>query len=331
MEVVHTTGDRALDEEINRILARLARLEGGNTSEQNSSLAPGIPTSTPGPPGPPGPMGMPGTDGAIGPVGPFAFGMDGEDGEPGPPGRQGVDGSAGPTGAVGPAGLPVFLVGDPGEDGEPGPPGMRGADGIAGSPGAQGPMGLPIFLLGEDGEEGAIGPPGPAGATGATGATGPAGADGGGGASGSAFSLADLFETNEPWPLFSPVTQATGNISGGFDGGGTACLVGSKARIRCPFAGTITGWTVGADVSDTISIEVRKCTQAQFDGGATHPATGDKISASAPPSTSASTKGASTTLTGWTTAVSAGDWIEFYLSACAAATLIVVQLELTKS
>jgi len=126
--------------------------------------------------------------------------------------------------------------------------------------------------------------------------------------------------------------QAIGNITGGFQtNDGSPCAVGSRFRIRCPYAGTITGWAVGADVADTISIEVRKCTQAQYDGGATHPATGDKISASAPPNTSSSTKGASTTLTGWTTSVSAGDWIEMYLSACAAATLIICQLDITKS
>jgi len=124
--------------------------------------------------------------------------------------------------------------------------------------------------------------------------------------------------------------QAIGCVMAVFDGGGSACAA-TRFFIRCNYAGTITGWVVGADAADTISIEIRKCTQSQYDGGATHPGSGDKISASAPPNVSASTKGAFTTLTGWTTSVSAGDWIEFNLPACAAATRVEVQLDMLKS
>lgn len=57
MEVVHTTGDRALDEEINRILARLKATELGISTAMRSTVAvaaavQAAPAPVPTPPGP---------------------------------------------------------------------------------------------------------------------------------------------------------------------------------------------------------------------------------------------------------------------------------------
>lgn len=165
MEVIRTTGNRGLDEEINRILARLSAAEGmlGGTSasSQSNTVVPISPSTpgTPGPPGPPGPAGPMGLPGLQGIPGPFVLGIDGEDGEPGPPGLQGVAGAAGVTGAVGSPGPAIFLLGES-EEGELGPPGPQGSAGVAGATGVQGPVGPAIFLVGEDGEEGLSGPAG---------------------------------------------------------------------------------------------------------------------------------------------------------------------------
>jgi hypothetical protein len=110
---------------------------------------------------------------------------------------------------------------------------------------------------------------------------------------------------------------------GGLGGGGQTfnfqCIIGDGvnvvgtsnfAYLHFPFAATITGIVGLADASGSATIEVRKCTYTAFDP-TTHPATGDKISASAPLTISSAKKAKDTTLTGWTTAISADDVIMF--------------------
>lgn len=82
------------------------------------------------------------------------------------------------------------------------------------------------------------------------------------------------------------------------------------AYLYFGFAATITGIVGLADASGSVTIEARKCTYTAFDP-TTHPATGDKISASAPLTISTAKKAKDTTLTGWTTAIAADDVIMF--------------------
>lgn len=125
------------------------------------------------------------------------------------------------------------------------------------------------------------------------------------------------------------ITQAIPFV---IDGGGVAITTGSKGYIGpMPTAGTITKATLLADQSGSISIEVRKCTYANFDAGSTHPVTGDKISASAPMTLSSAVKSQDTTLTGWTTSFSAGDIIEFYVSSAATVQRVTAALEFTRA
>lgn len=184
-----------------------------------------------------------------------------------------------------------------GKKGATGPQGLPGQDGADGLDGAIGPQGLPLFLLADADESSFIPIFGPAPASSA-------------GAS---------------------ANQAIGNISGVFDGGGIALVVGTKVRVRCDFAGTITAATVLIDQTDILVIEVRKCTYAQYDAGATHPATGDKISASAPPTVTSAVKSTDSALTGWTKTVSTGDIFEFCLLSLTNATWCYIQLDVTKS
>ncbi len=76
------------------------------------------------------------------------------------------------------------------------------------------------------------------------------------------------------------------------------------AYFYFPFAVTVTGIVGLADVSGSATIEARVCTYTAFDP-TTHPATGDKISASAPLTLSSVKKQKDTTLTGWTTSIAA--------------------------
>jgi len=84
-------------------------------------------------------------------------------------------------------------------------------------------------------------------------------------------------------------------------GEGTAITTGGKARTRviAPVSGTITGWSLIADQSCTATVDIWKDTVI--------PDNADTITASAKPGITAAEFNSSTTLTGWTTTVTAGD------------------------
>jgi len=75
---------------------------------------------------------------------------------------------------------------------------------------------------------------------------------------------------------------------------------GAKGRKYCSITGTIIGWRLVADVSATVTLDLWKAAGAI-------PTNANSITASAKPALSAAELAASTTLTGWTTAVTAGD------------------------
>lgn len=122
-------------------------------------------------------------------------------------------------------------------------------------------------------------------------------------------------------------TASAGLVStAGFviDGSGSTPSTGSKGLLQVPFAGTITGWTLLGDVSGSASITVKKSTFAGF------PST-TSIVASAPPTLSSQQNATSTTLTGWTTAVAAGDVLEFVLASATTVTRLLLELQITRS
>jgi|GEM_PF-2904777 len=108
------------------------------------------------------------------------------------------------------------------------------------------------------------------------------------------------------------------------DGGGSTPATGSKGFLQIPFAGTITGWTIIGDVSGSASITVKKSTFAAFP-------TNTSIVAAAPPALATQQNATSTTLTGWTTAIVAGDVLEFVLASATTVTRLVLELQITRS
>lgn len=125
-------------------------------------------------------------------------------------------------------------------------------------------------------------------------------------------------------------TTYQGLPSGSFgitiDGGGSAVTTGVKGYVEMPYAGTITSWTILADQSGDAVIDLWKDTYANFP-----PTSADTITASARPTLSSAVKGQSSTLTGWTTAVAAGDIIAFNVVSASASTRITLALKITKS
>lgn len=83
--------------------------------------------------------------------------------------------------------------------------------------------------------------------------------------------------------------------------------VGTVTYVRVPYSGTITEWDIVANASCTCTIDIWKANNAL-------PTVANTITASAKPALSAATTTSSTTLTGWTTTVTAGDVFGFQLS-----------------
>jgi len=124
---------------------------------------------------------------------------------------------------------------------------------------------------------------------------------------------------------------SSGGVLVAIDGGGSAITTGLKGYLGpMPFGGTITEATMIVDQTGSIVIEIWKCTYSDFDAGSTHPVSGDKITASAPPTISTGTKSQDSTLTGWTTAFSAGDIFAFNVNSVTDAERVTLTLNFTK-
>lgn len=120
----------------------------------------------------------------------------------------------------------------------------------------------------------------------------------------------------------------TGLIGLIIDGGGSAITTGVKGFLSVPFACTITGWTLlstdASATSGSIVIDLWKDTYANYP-----PAVGDTITASAKPTLSSANKNADTTLTGWTTSLSAGDVLGFNVDSATTVTRVALSLTVT--
>lgn len=109
------------------------------------------------------------------------------------------------------------------------------------------------------------------------------------------------------------------------DGGGSAITTGIKADLEIPWNATITSSTLVCDQSGSIVLDLWRDTYANY------PATvADTITASAKPTLSASTKAQDTTLTGWTTALTAGDILRVNVDSASTVTRCTLSLQVAK-
>jgi len=110
------------------------------------------------------------------------------------------------------------------------------------------------------------------------------------------------------------------------DGGGSAITTGIKGDIEIPFACTINQVTLLADQSTTTVIDIWKDTYANY------PATdADSITAAAVPTITAALKSQDSTLTAWTTSITAGDCLRFNVDSTDNAERITISLKVTKT
>lgn len=113
--------------------------------------------------------------------------------------------------------------------------------------------------------------------------------------------------------------DTSGQFIVGWDNSPFALNTGTRQDVVAPFSGTITGWTILADVSGSASVDIGKCAYAGFDTFAS-------IVAAAAPTLTGAIKATSTTLTGWTTGVTADDILRFTLSTASGVTRLLLVL-----
>ena len=114
------------------------------------------------------------------------------------------------------------------------------------------------------------------------------------------------------------------------DGGGSALTTGIKGFLEVPYACTITQASLLADQSGSVVVDVFRSTYSAF-APPTHPGSGDKLTASAPPTISSATKSQDATLTGWTTSLAAGDVLAFNVNSATTVTRVTCSLEVTRT
>jgi hypothetical protein len=110
------------------------------------------------------------------------------------------------------------------------------------------------------------------------------------------------------------------------DNRGSAITTGIKGDVRIPYACTVTGWTLLADQTGSIVINVWRDTYANFP-----PVVGDSISGSEKPTLSSASKNQDLTLTTWTTALNEGDILRFNVESASTVTRVSLALHLTRT
>jgi len=108
--------------------------------------------------------------------------------------------------------------------------------------------------------------------------------------------------------------------------GSTAIGTGVMGDLEIPFGMTITGWTILADQSGSIVVDVWKDTYANFP-----PTVADSIAGSEKPTLSTATKNQDLALSTWTTSVTAGDILRFNVDSASTVTRVTLSIRGTKS
>jgi hypothetical protein len=105
------------------------------------------------------------------------------------------------------------------------------------------------------------------------------------------------------------------------DGAGSVITTGSKGYVVVDFDCVVSSWTVVADVSGSIVVDVKKSTYAGFPTTAT-------IAGSELPTLSSAQKNQDLSLSTWTTSITAGDVLEFVVDSASTVTRVTVSLKL---
>lgn len=125
-------------------------------------------------------------------------------------------------------------------------------------------------------------------------------------------------------PYFAAGASITRTLNVVIDGEGSVISTGVAGDVVLDFAATIQRVTLLADQVGSIEVDIWKAAYASFP-----PVVGNSITASDKPTLSGASHSQDSTLTGWTTAISAGDILRFNVDTVATITRVTVSLELS--
>lgn len=107
------------------------------------------------------------------------------------------------------------------------------------------------------------------------------------------------------------------------DGGGSAITTGVKVDLPVPYAGTVTGWDIYADVSGSIVVDIWQDSYANYP-----PTVADTITGANLPTLSSATKN---TATGLSWSLTQGSVLRVNVNSAATVTRVLVALRVTKA
>lgn len=152
-------------------------------------------------------------------------------------------------------------------------------------------------------------------------------------AAASAASATDASGQAEAAALSAAQAAASAFIAGGYsvlgmviDGGDAQIAAGIKSDLYVPFNCRVIDWTLLADRSGSIQLDVWNDGFGNFP-----PADADSITASAPPLISSAQSAHSATLTGWLIDITAGSTIRFNVDSCNTIRRVTAQLTVLKT
>jgi hypothetical protein len=128
------------------------------------------------------------------------------------------------------------------------------------------------------------------------------------------------------WTTLATPPAGSGQVQFSLDGGGSAISAGTKGWVRIPYSGTITSQELTCDRSGSIVLDVWKGTYETFPLSSAN-----TITASAKPTLSSAVKTQDVSLTGWTTGLSAGDYLQLSVTSAATVQYCVLSLQVTKN
>ena len=128
------------------------------------------------------------------------------------------------------------------------------------------------------------------------------------------------------WKQIPFIEDLDGSINFVIDGGGSAITTGVKGDIEIGFDCIITACRVLPDQSGSIVVDIWKDTYANYP-----PTDADTITSSTPPTVTATTKSEDTTLTSWTTTISAGNILRFNVDSCSTIERVTISLTVERS
>lgn len=98
-----------------------------------------------------------------------------------------------------------------------------------------------------------------------------------------------------------------------------------------PFNCTINQAVMNGNTTASMVVDIWKCTESQFDGGATHPVVGDSITGGNPPTITAGSKYSDSVLSGWTLSLTQGDVLWYNVVSNTGFTSATLALKVSRS